>query len=188
MKKLTAILLIILFLFNLFGYRIFFYYAQHQSDINLEQNLDENKYDENELISLTIPFPMPYQHNSDGFERFDGEITLKGKIYKYVKRKYLDGNIIFLCLPDYNKMHLEAVKNNYVTNNNDVQNNASNNHNNSKPVKGKNLSVDYYQNFQDITIAFYDVSRKPAFLSPASDLTNDLHSSPEQPPEMAHSV
>lgn len=185
MKKLAAILLIFLFLFNLFGYRIFFYYAQHQSDINLEENLDKNKYNENELISLTIPFPMPYQHNSEGFERFDGEITLKGKIYKYVKRKYLDGNMIFLCLPDYNKMQLEAAKNNYVTNNSDAQNNTANNHENSKPVKGKNLSVDYYQNFQEFIIAFYDVSLTPAFLNQVSDLINALHSSPEQPPEMA---
>ena len=63
---------------------------------------------------------MLNQHNSDGFERFEGEITLNGKKYKYVKRKYIDGNIIFLCIPYYNKMHLEAVKNNYVQNINDL--------------------------------------------------------------------
>lgn len=185
MKKLAAILLIILFLFNLFGYRIFFYYAQHQSDINLEQDLDKNIYDENELISITIPFPMPYQHNSDGFERFDGEITLNGKIYKYVKRKYIDGNITFLCLPDYNKMHLEAVKNSYVTNINDIPGGATKKQDNSKSAKGKNLSTDYQQNVADYKIAFYNDINKQSFSNQAFPLATAIISSPEQPPELA---
>ena len=154
MKKLAAILLIFLFLFNLFGYRILFYYAQQQSDVTLEHNLDQNAYNENELITLTIPLSMPYQHNSDGFERFDGEITLNGNIYKYVKRKYCDGKIIFLCLPNHNKMYLEAEKINMlpilmisktvVPKNRIIQNQA----------KGKISSTDYQQNLQDYSILF----------------------------------
>ena len=41
--------------------------------------------------------------------------------YKYVKRKYCDGKIIFLCVPNHNKMHLEAAKNNYGININDIK-------------------------------------------------------------------
>jgi hypothetical protein len=184
LKKLAAILLIILFLFNLFGYRIFFYYAQRQSDINLEQNLDKNIYDENELISITIPFPMPYQHNSDGFERFDGEITLNGKIYKYVKRKYIDGNIVFLCLPDYNKMHLESVKNNYVTNISDIPS-GTKKQSDSKSAKGKNLSTDYRLNISDYSIVFYNTINKHSFSNEVFPLETALISSLEHPPELA---
>ncbi|KAA9036548.1 hypothetical protein FW778_18185 [Ginsengibacter hankyongi] len=184
MKKLSAILLIILFLFNLFGYRVLFYYAQQQSDITLEHNLDQNNYNENELIALTIPLSMPYQHNSDGFERFDGEITLNGKIYKYVKRKYCDGKITFLCLPDYNKMHLEAAKNNYGTNINGIQNNGTNNHDNSKSAIGKNLSTDYEQNVSDYAIVHYKSINKYSLLDKAFPLTTAIVNSPEQPPEL----
>ena len=184
MKKLAAILLIVLFLFNLFGYRIYFYYAQHLSDINLTLNLDKNIYNESELISITVPFSMPYQHNSDGFERFDGEITLNGKIYKYVKRKYFDGNIIFLCLPDHNKMNLEAAKNNYVTNINDIQGNGSKKQDQSKSAIGKNLSTDYDQNVSGYKISFYSILKRQSFSKQVFSLPTAPISSPEQPPEL----
>lgn len=128
---------------------------------------------------------MPYQHNSNGFERFDGEITLNGKIYKYVKRKYSDGNITFLCLPDYNKMHLEDAKNNYVTNINDIAGSGTKNQDNSKSAKGKNLSTDYQQNASDYTIVFYNSIHKYSFLNKAFPLASAIISSPEQPPELA---
>ncbi len=54
---------------------------------------------------------VPYQIEQKDFERFDGEVNLNGKIYKYVKRKVCDGNLVLLCLPDHNKMNLETAKN-----------------------------------------------------------------------------
>ena len=185
MKKLAAILLICLFLFNLFGYRILFYFAQQQSDAILERNLDQNAYNENELITLSIPLSMPYQHNADGFERFDGEITLNGNIYKYVKRKYFDGKIIFLCLPNHNKMYLEAEKNKIATNNNDIQTSGAQKQDNSKQASGKNLSTDYQQNLQDYFITFYEGLHTPHSLNQVLNLPKAFHSSPEQPPELA---
>jgi hypothetical protein len=185
LKKLAAILLICLFLFNLFGYRILFYVAQQQSDAILERNLDQNAYNENELITLSIPLSMPYQYNSDGFERFDGEITLNGNIYKYVKRKYCDGKIIFLCLPNHNKMYLEAEKNKLATNNNDIQTSGPKKQDSPKQASGKNLSTDYQQNFQDYSIAFYNGLHTPHSLNQVFSLPEAFHSSPEQPPELA---
>ena len=128
---------------------------------------------------------MPYQHNSAGFERFDGEITLNGKIYKYVKRKYIDGNITFLCIPDYNKMHLEAAKNNYVTNINGLPGGGTKKQDNSKSAKGKNLATDYQQNIPDYTIAFYKNINKHSLLDKAFPLATATINSPEQPPELA---
>jgi hypothetical protein len=185
LKKLAAILLIFLFLFNLFGYRILYYYAQQQSDVTLEHNLDQNAYNENELITLTIPLSMPYQHNSDGFERFDGEITLNGNIYKYVKRKYCDGKIIFLCLPNHNKMHLEAEKNKLASNNNDIQSSGNKKQDNSKQSAGKNFFNEYQQNLQDYSVLFYNDLHSQCSLNHVFKLSNALHSSPEQPPELA---
>jgi hypothetical protein len=185
LKKLAAILLICLFLFNLFGYQILYSYVQQQSDVTLEHNLDQNAYNENELITLTIPLSMPYQHNSDGFERFHGEITLNGNIYEYVKRKYCDGKIIFLCLPNHNKMYLEAEKNKIATNNNDIQTSGTKKQDNPKQASGKNISTDYQQNLQNYSITFYNGLRTPYSLNQVLNLPNALHNSPEQPPELA---
>jgi hypothetical protein len=69
LKKLAAILLIALFIFNLFGYRILFYFAQRQSDINIEMALDNNQYNEEDLITIKIPILVPYQVERKDFER-----------------------------------------------------------------------------------------------------------------------
>ena len=184
MKKLAAILLIALFIFNLFGYRILFYFAQQQSDINIEKALDKNQYNEEDLITIKIPMSVPYQVEWKDFERFDGEVNLNGKIYKYVKRKVCDGNLILLCLPDHNKMHLESAKNDLFKNSNDLQNAGSKKSDNSKSSSGKNLSNDFNQSIADYRIAFYNVLNNFGFLNQVSPLLSAPHSSPEQPPEL----
>jgi hypothetical protein len=184
LKKLTAILLIALFTFNLFGYRILFYFAQQQSDINIERALDNNQYNEKDLITIKIPMSIPYQIGWKDFERFDGEVNLNGKIYKYVKRKVCDGNLILLCLPDHNKMHLETAKNDLFKNSNDLQNTGSKKSDNSKPASGKNLSVEYNQNITEYRLAFYNALHNFGFVYQVSPLSFAPHSSPEQPPEL----
>lgn len=183
MKKLTAILLIALFIFNLFGYRILFYFAQLQSDINIEKALDKSQYNDEDLVTIKIPMLIPYQIERKDFERFDGEINLNGKIYKYVKRKVCDGNLVLLCLPDKNKMHLEAAKNDLFKNSNDLQNTGSKKSGNSKSLSGKNLSTDYNQITSEYKIAFYNVLNDFGLSNNVFPLSSALHNSPEQPPE-----
>ncbi|MEP7144725.1 MAG: hypothetical protein ABI707_17715 [Ferruginibacter sp.] len=184
MRKLTAILLIALFAFNLFGYRVLFYFAQQQSDISIEKNLDANQYNEEDLITIKIPMSIPYQIERKDFERFDGEVNLNGKMYRYVKRKVCDGNLILLCLPDHNKMHLETAKNDLFKKANDLQNSASKKSGNSKPASEKNLSSEYNQYIAEYLTDFYKVLVAPYNSNKVSSLASALHSSPEQPPEL----
>lgn len=184
MKKLAAILLIALFTFNLFGYRILYYFAQQQSDVSIERALDKNEYNEKDLITIKIPMSVPYQVERSDFERFDGEVNLNGKIYKYVKRKVCDGNLVLLCLPDRNKMKLETAKNDLFKNSNDLQNPGSKKSDNSKVPSGKNLSNEYNQNITEYRIAFNDVLHNHVFLNRVSPTSSGLHTSPEQPPEL----
>jgi hypothetical protein len=183
LKKLAAILLIALFTFNLFGYRILFYFAQQQSDTNIEKSFDGNQYNEQDLVTLKIPISVPYQVEQRDFERFDGEINLNGRIYKYVKRKVSGGNIVLLCLPDQNKMKLEAVKNDCVKNSSDLQNTASKKSGSSKPATAKNITSDYQQTANSYRIAVFRSIRSYHFTEAASSLPTALHLSPEQPPE-----
>lgn len=185
MKKLSAILLIAIFLFNLFGYRLLFNYAQQQSDIKLEASLDKNDFNEAELITLKVPLSLPYLTNQQNFERVDGEITVDGKIYKYVKRKITDGNLVLLCLPDHNKMRIESAKDEFFKYANDlVQNNNSKKPGNSKSGVFKNVLTDYDHYFAEFATTcsaaeiVYSVSKYLAHL-PTSP-----HTSPEQPPEL----
>ncbi len=184
LRKLAAIFLIVLFTFNLIGYRALFYFAQQQSDIKIEKSLDSNQYNEEDLITIKIPISVPYQTEWSDFERYDGEVNFNGKIYKYVKRKVCDGNLVLLCLPYHEKMRLEAAKNDLCKNTSDLQNPGTKKSDNSKSALGKNLSNEYNQNISDHYIFTYNVFNKQVYFTAISLLTSASHSSPEQPPEI----
>ena len=78
MRKSAAIILLLILLFNMIGYRVWFYYAEQKADMAMESRLDKDQYDENELISITVPLDNPYQLEQSNFERIDGEIQLPG--------------------------------------------------------------------------------------------------------------
>jgi hypothetical protein len=75
----------------------------------MEAILDHQAYDSSELITIRMPFSMPYANTGDEFERVAGEIELDGKIYKFVKRRIYEGELILLCLPDRQKTQLRAA-------------------------------------------------------------------------------
>lgn len=124
-KKLAAILLLVLFLFNFIGYRLMFYALQQKADKELVTKLDNNIYNEADLITITVPLSMPYLTDSKDFERKDGEITFNGKIYHYVKQKVFQGNLLLMCLPDEQKMHLQNAKDDFFRLANELQTNSS---------------------------------------------------------------
>ena len=97
---------ITLFFFNFAGYKCWYYFLQEAANSRLEANLDKDNYNEQDLILFKVPLSNPYQISWNDFERVDGEIHIQGVTYKYVKRKVEDGQLILLCLPNYNKMKL----------------------------------------------------------------------------------
>ena len=86
----------------------------------MESRLDNDQYDVNELISITVPLDNPYQLEQGNFQRIDGEINFQGKNFKYVKRKVSEGKLILLCIPDARKMVLKKGKAEYGTAANDI--------------------------------------------------------------------
>lgn len=182
MKKAAAISLLLLLLFNLYGYRLWFYYQQQQSDKKLEASLDNNQYNEKDLITLKIPISLPYQTNWSDFQRVNGEISFNGKIYKYVKRKVWDGQLILLCLPDETKMRLETARDDFFKLANDLmQNNAS--HKTGSETLLKNVLSDYDKHKEAFQLSLY--TAKIIYESPQDilALTTTFHNLPEQPPE-----
>lgn len=186
MKKLSAILLILIFLFNLCGYRLFFNYAQKQSVLTLEASLDKNEFDESQLITITVPLSVPYQNNQQDFQRVDGELKLDGKIYRYVKRKLCDGQLILKCLPDHKKMQLESAKDEFFKYSNDlVQNNQSKKSDNTKSGIFKNLSFEYENVVCSILTSGFNVAITPYYTNYLEHFPSTPHISPDQPPQSA---
>lgn len=141
MRKSASILILLVLLFNIIGYRALFYYAEKQSDASMEARLDNDQYQENELITVKIPLHNPYQIEQKSFERVNGEINFNGKIFKYVKRKVTDGYLILLCIADNHKNVLKKAKSEYETATNDL---ATTNKNSGRSGIQKNLNTSDY--------------------------------------------
>ncbi len=136
MRKTAAILLLTLIVFNTTGYKLWFYIAMQQADTKLISSLDKKEYKEQELFTLKVPMNMPYQNNTNSFERVDGEITIKGETYKYVQRKVENDTLTIQCIRHAEKIALQQNSNDYFGKVNGVSDNSP-----SKKMPAKNTSI-----------------------------------------------
>ena len=136
MRKTAAISLLMLFVFNTIGYKLWFNVAMQQADISLEKNLDKNNFNQQELFTLEIPINVPYQNVSTGYERVDGEITVNGETYKYVQRKVSNDTLFLQCIRHAEKIDLQQKSNDYGDNVNNVAGN-----NDAKKIPGKSSTT-----------------------------------------------
>lgn len=113
MKQTAAIFLLVIFAFNMFGYRVIYHYMANRADTKLEWALDEKVYSDADLISIKQAINLPYYSSSDSFKRLDGEINVEGTIYKYVKVRVYKDSLELLCIPHLSKMKIENSKNEF---------------------------------------------------------------------------
>ncbi|MEP6949742.1 MAG: hypothetical protein ABI863_10730 [Ginsengibacter sp.] len=185
MKKITALFFLTLFLFNLFGYRFVFDYMQQKLNEQLEVRLDNNTYDESQLVELKIPIHLPYQTSWSSYQRYNGEIEINGILYKYVKRKVSNDTLFVMCIANTKKMHLETAKDDFFKISNDLmQNNNSKKSDNSKSAF-KNLQGEYDRYSFVLNTISPGCSQQNCWLpiSP-KNLLSSPHISPEQPPDL----
>ena len=120
-KRLAAISLITLLVFNWYGYRILMNYMEQQATSQLQSRLDNNQYDESTLFEIRVPLNMPYISDWDDFETAYGETEINGTHYNYVKRKVEKGELVLLCIPNEEKTQLQDAKDNFFKLVNDLQ-------------------------------------------------------------------
>lgn len=121
MRKIAAILLLLVFVFNLFGYRLFVSYMVNNANQSLETALDKNNYNEDELISIKKPTNLPYYNNSKDFTRAYGEVEMNGVLYTYVKSRIYNDSLELLCIPNTSKQQLLNSKDDFAQSVFDVQ-------------------------------------------------------------------
>ena len=122
LKQIVAILLVLILLFNIGGYKLVFTYFEQKATQRLDNKIDAHQYSEAELIEFKIPLQMPY-YNDTKYESCYGEIEIGGEHYRYVKRKVSNNNLYILCLPHIEKDNIDAIKSNLVRSLNDIQDN-----------------------------------------------------------------
>lgn len=114
LKRLAAILFLLILVFNLYGYRLMISYMSDASTARIEQKLDAAQYSDDELVSVKTKLNLPYYTNSNEFERAYGSINIAGKDYEYVKRRVHNDTLELLCLPNKAKTGLKSIGNDYA--------------------------------------------------------------------------
>lgn len=103
LKKLTAILVLGVFLFNMGGYDLAFKYLIHQSDVQIVKKMYNEKNGAAKLIELKIPVHMPTIQDWTEYAHISGQIELNDGYYNYVGLKMTRDTMSLLCLPNHVK-------------------------------------------------------------------------------------
>ncbi|MEP6514524.1 MAG: hypothetical protein ABJA79_11685 [Parafilimonas sp.] len=183
MKKLTAILFLLILTFNFCGYRLIISLLENKADSNLEASIDNKDYDESELVEMRTSLNMPYQDRHTEFERHYGEITIDGQVYNYVERK-IDGNVLVLkCIANTQKQQLKEKADDITK-----ANSGQDQQNNNKKQTGsfiKLFSGDYDYKNQSYALSAFNriIALYNSFSSTA--LNDVLIKTPHQPPKSA---
>jgi hypothetical protein len=107
LKRLAAILLWGILLFNWMGYRLLTGILEQDASQRLEARLDRQQYDEDQLISIKVPLThLTYYNTSAEFQRTDGTIDVNGVPYQYVKCRMYNDSLEMLCIPNATELKL----------------------------------------------------------------------------------
>lgn len=182
LKKPIAILLLIIYLFNLGGYSLVFHYFIYQSEERFVQQLEQNRYNESELVQISIPLHLPYLQNSNGFEQIEGSFENNGTEYNYVKRMVHNDTLYIMCLPNKQKTQLEESKSNYAGKVNDFANNKKDRESSSKKASPGAEYNNTIAEYRFITLITESAQQNDNGAYPL----HSLHSNtPEHPPKFS---
>lgn len=110
MRKPITILLLLIHSFNIVGYRLVSCISDSIADDKIQLKVDRKLFDDSELISIKVPFTLPYFSNSPAFESISGNIEVKGVSYEYVKRRFYNDSLEVLCLPNLHQTAINQKK------------------------------------------------------------------------------
>lgn len=111
MRKPAAIFFFLVVIFNFYGYRLLISYLQYNQTIRIENRVDQQRYSEDELISIKTTLHLPYYSGSAEYERAYGSINVGGIDYEYVKKRVYNDTLELLCVPNRNKTSLHQLSN-----------------------------------------------------------------------------
>lgn len=181
MRKLAAIILLLLLVFNFCGYRLIFSYLEDKATDRLVQRIDAGRYDESSLVEIKIPMQLPYYSNWSDYQPYYGETEWEGKKFQFVKRKLVNDTLYLLCINDTEKNSLESAKHDYFKSVSSLQHDAQNSDNQPASVKlmlSEYVGSDDFRNDLGSSLVDQKTFVPDQFLIPQFDPLT-----PAQPPE-----
>ena len=159
---------------------------ENKANTRLEAQLDDNNYDESQLVSIKVPAThLAYYNNSKLFERVDGEIEINGIQYKYVKKRLYKDSLEYLCIPNNDVIKARNSRDEFFKLVNDLQQTNQSKKSTPNSNTSKNFIADYYLDDVSYQMTLYNnsVSEKTLLFN-STRLANCDIPVAEQPPEL----
>jgi hypothetical protein len=185
-KKIAAIGLLGLLLFNWVGYQLYTAVLKDHADKNLIADLDRHNYTDADLILVKVPATHISSYaNTNEFQRTDGKIEIGGVQYNYVKRRLNEGSLEYLCIPNRTSTCIQTAKDEFFKLVNDLQHPGQSKKSEQHSNAFKGFSAEYYSEttlytIPDLTVMQMKATEHYLLQVPA------VHLSPAgQPPDLA---
>lgn len=114
MRRLIAISLLIIFLFNVGGYYVVFWGMLKGAESDLKVRLDEERYQHDELMELIIPVTLPYPVQENTYRRVTGKFEHEGEFYQLVQQRFEGDTLFITCIKDKQQKRLHSTFRDYV--------------------------------------------------------------------------
>jgi hypothetical protein len=185
-KRIAAILLLILLLFNWVGYEFYTAILQDHADKAMVANLDQNNYAESDLISIKVPATHLSSYvNSKEFQRVDGKIEIEGVQYNYVKRRFTEDSLELLCIPNRTATNIQTAKNEFFKLVNDLQHPGQSKKSDQHSSSFNGFTAEYFSNSQSFTISSLIITMQKATDRYLLQIPSVYLTRAGQPPDLA---
>jgi hypothetical protein len=182
LKKLIAILLLIVLLFNIVGYKFVANYFEHKATDDMQTSLDLHHYKESDLISFKLHLNLPYISSSTEFESVEGNIDINGINYQYVKKRFFNDTLEILCVPNFTKSSIKESKNDFAKQLNDIASSNNSKKSSSNQIVKASISDFIQEHHFDIYQHIYTSNLKHDYYHSISS-SYDFLQGLDQPPE-----
>jgi hypothetical protein len=182
-KRIAAILILVILLFNWVGYQIYTSIEENRANNGLIAKLNKDEFSSSDLISIKIPAPnLSGYANERSFERVNGQVEIQGIVYNYVKWRFVNGSIELLCIPNRQVNLLRSAGEDFFRLVSDIQSGQTKK-NNQHGASHKNFNGEYFSESECSVSDF----KKPASAALvdhyAFTLPDAFSSNVDQPPQ-----
>jgi hypothetical protein len=160
-------------------------YANNVLDKQAETLFDHNQYNDEAAVTIRVPLYIPYQTDRTKFERVDGKIIMNGRVYRYIKRKIVNDEMILVCIVDNKAMELNKSKTDFLKTTTGLFDNSSSKKTGSASIDFFKLLTVYNNHILSYNFSSYKMIRahKTILLS-AAKLPTFPKEPPVQPPDV----
>jgi hypothetical protein len=106
LKKLIALILLAVFLFNIGGYLAIHEYLEYKTDHFFTEQTRKGLYNSNDLTEVKLPANLPGITDWKHYENISGQVQFGNTSYNYVKMKITRNAIYLMCIPNYKTTRL----------------------------------------------------------------------------------